>query len=94
MERIIGTDLYACKKDLKCKTRSLVTTRKLAVYNSRIGELELKVRLLTNDFTVALDMRKQLTARDDKVAVMEKSSTILDSSLASTKRSHGVFQIR
>lgn len=61
----------------KAQRESASTGRKLGQEDGKIGELELKHRLLAHDAVTVADLRKQLAAKDVWIAILAESSANL-----------------
>lgn len=61
--------------------------------DGKIGKLELKVRLLTDDSVAVADLKKHLAAHYACIAVLGKSLANLNKSLVSMTWSHGALRM-
>lgn len=64
------------------QARSKDTNCQLAAREANINEVDLKLRLLTEDSVVVSDSKKQLTARDTQIAAVKEPYGNLNKSLA------------
>lgn len=55
----------------KAPLESVATTRQLSEQNGKIGDVELKFRLLTDDPVAVLHLNKQSAAWDAQITVVE-----------------------
>lgn len=68
-------------------------TGQLSEQKEKIGVLELKVHLLTDNSVAVSDLRMQLAALETRNAILEESFANMNKSLSSMTRRHGALRI-
>lgn len=95
LENVLFDVVRALEDEIqKVQSESDATTRQISQKDGNIRQLDLKVRLLTDDSVPVVDLKKQLAAGDTRIGAVEGSSVNLNKSLASITRSLGASRLK